>query len=107
MAPASPRIRLILELSWKVLDSPFFRSPSKSIRPLWSLAEIQLRPLTALTWTVTLSWGAAAIALSEGPGVLSGLLSFGVGEIGLLVDGTGPSATDCLASSPPPLKAVK
>src|SRR3954470_23938127 len=101
-------MRLIFELSWKVFDSPFFSSPSKSIRPLWSLAEIQLRPPAALTRTVTLSCGAAAMALSDASEVGGTGLSFlGVGEADL-AGVVAPSATCDLASFPlsPPLNAV-
>ena len=57
---------------------------------MWSLAEIQLRPSAALTWTVTLSWGAAAMALSEGSGLGSvGLAALGRGRGGLAGRGRG------------------
>ena len=56
---------------------------------MWSLAEIQLLPSAALTWTVTLSCGAAAMALSDGSGFGSlGLSVFGVG-VGLSAGGVG------------------
>src|SRR5690606_18099051 len=100
-----PRTRLIFELSWNVLDSPFLSSPSKSIRPLWPLAEIQLGPSVALTRTVTLSWGAAAMALSEGSGSgAAGFSALGVGEVEAL--GVAPSATLALPPSSPPLTMV-
>src|SRR5690242_20880348 len=102
-------MRLIFSLSWKVFESPCLRKPSKISRPLWSLAEIQLRPLAALTCTVTLSWGAAAMALSEGLDFgRSDLLLLGVGEADLLFEGVDPSATWVFAPlSSPPLNAVK
>lgn len=77
---------------------------------MWSLAEIQLRPSGALTCTVTLSCGAAAMALSDGSGFGSaGLLILGLAETGdLPVVGVEPSATFDFAPSPElPLIAVK
>lgn len=76
---------------------------------MWSLAEIQLRPSGALTWTVTLSCGAAAMALSVGSGFGSaGLLILGVAEVvDVLAVGVEPSATDDFESLPPlPLTTV-
>src|SRR5262245_41779981 len=106
MAPASPSTRSIFWLSWKVFDAPCSSRPSKRIRPLWSFAEIQLRPSAAVIFTVTLFGGAAAIALSDGSGLGSvGFLVvwLGFGVAALLVEGVDPSAACCLSLSSPPL----
>jgi len=74
VAPALPRIRSICSSSWKVFDSPLSSSPSKRSLPLCALAEIQLLSSTADSLMVTLSRGAAAMALSEGTGLGSAAL---------------------------------
>ena len=98
---------MIFLSSVQVLDWPFFRESWKSCLPLLSMAWIQLVPPAAVTFTVTLPGGAAAMALLEGCGGLGSPLPWGfwVGVAEVVV-AVGLGAALELPSPPLPLTAV-